>query len=94
MYLIEIRFGAGQDNREGQIKGECGEGDDGQAEIAPFAFYFRFHLLGVVHLVDSRTHHFCFTPEITFPARRLLSGLFSVLKLICSSQLNNSYEHI
>ncbi len=54
MNLIKIRFGAGQDNREGQIKGECGEGDDGQAEIAPFAFYFRFHLLGVVHLVDAQ----------------------------------------
>jgi hypothetical protein len=73
MNLIKIRFGAGQDNREGQIKGECGEGDDGQAEIAPFAFYFRFHLLGVVHLVDSRTHHFC---EITFPARRIIQDSF------------------
>ncbi len=77
MYLIEIRFGAGQDYRERQTKGECGEGDDGQAEIAPFAFYFRFHLLGVVHFVDASTHHFCFTPEITFSARRIIRIIFS-----------------
>jgi hypothetical protein len=30
-------------------------------------------LLGVVHLVDARTHHFC---EITFPARRIIQDSF------------------
>jgi hypothetical protein len=33
-------------------------------------------LLGVVHLVDARTHHFCFTPEITFPARKIIQDSF------------------
>lgn len=31
-YLVEIRFGASQDDGKGQIEDECGEADDTQTE--------------------------------------------------------------